>query len=64
MNNSAVQEQDVRQALAEGTASAQLEGYTPTRAFEKDCVAIIAGSLTFEQARANALSRAQQGKLG
>ncbi len=64
MTNSAVQEQAVRQALAEGTASARLEGYVPTQAFEKDCAAIIAGALTFEQARANALARAQQGKLG
>lgn len=51
-------------ALDEAIASAILEGYSPTQAFGRDCAGVIAGSLTFEQARANALARAQRGELG
>jgi hypothetical protein len=60
----AEEQESLRRALAEGTAAAVLEGYSPTQAFEQDCRAIVEGSLTFEQARQNALERAQRGEIG
>ena len=50
----------IQQALAEGIASAKLEGYEPTTAFMQDCDAIARGQLTTEQALANSLARARE----
>jgi Antitoxin VbhA len=64
MDSSDQDQQELRQAFDEAIASVRLEGYKPTPAFERDCEAVIAGTLTFEQARANALERAQRGEVG
>jgi ABC-type branched-subunit amino acid transport system substrate-binding protein len=64
MDSSDQDQQELRQAFEEAIASLRLEGYVPTQAFERDCEAVIAGKMTFDQARANALARAQRGEIG
>lgn len=59
MDSNDLDQQELRQAFEEAIASVRLEGYKLTQAFERDCEAIIAGTLTFEQARVNALERAR-----
>jgi len=51
-------EAERRHAHEQALASAMIEGYEPTPEFLADCEAVIAGTMTREQARAASLARA------
>lgn len=46
-----------RVAADQALASTRLEGHVPTPEFVADCQAVVAGTLTTEQARARSLAR-------
>jgi len=49
-----------RYAVDQALASTRLEGHVPTPEFLADCEAVVAGSMTGEEARARSLARVMQ----
>lgn len=49
-----------RYATAQALASTRLEGHVPTPEYLADCEAVIAGTMTGEEARARSLARVME----
>jgi len=67
-NRSEVEWAEAHWAFTQAHASARIEGHIPDAAYQADCEAVIAGTMTVEQAVANSAERAlqedQQARIG